>query len=174
MEDHSQYLTYEEVYEMRNDCCVLRDELPTKPTVSLPLPTLRWNQPLFASFASTILSHSQRAVTQSEPLLWWLIDAHEGRLCLFTWYHIYPFAPEVHWNAMSLRPLSSTINDELVFSSLTRYMDCVAPLFFADQPGNFEMRNRLLKHIEVYVHPLILPQYLALAPDFFAWLEQDG
>ena len=169
----TRYLSYEEVYEMRNDRRVLCDELPIESIVSLPLPTLRWNQPLFASFASTISGNAQNALTQSEPTIWWLIGARGGQLMLFTSYRFYPFAPQAHWETVTFR-LMPTEALEDVWSSIVRYIDRLAPLFFADQPGPPDMRKDLLKHLEAYIHPLILPQYRALAPDFFAWLEQDG
>lgn len=171
MEMDARYLTYEEVYEMCQDRRILGDELPVEAIVSLPLPTLRWNQPLFASFASTISGTTQKALTQSEPSMWWLIDAHEGQLVLFTSYRFYPFASQVHWETVTIRLLpTETLED--VRSSLVGYMDHLASPFFANQPGSLNMRKDLLKHLEVYIHPLLLPQYRALAPDFFAWLEQ--
>jgi len=101
-----------------------------------------------------------------------LIDAHEGRLRLFAWYSLYPFAAQAHWDTVSLRLLPvETLEDLRV--SIVGYMDQLTPFFFADQSDQSEMKMRkdLLNHLGVYIHPLLLPQYHALAPDFFAWLE---
>jgi hypothetical protein len=170
LEGNSLYLACEEVYEMQNDRRLFHGELPAETILSFPLPTMRWNQPMFASFASTITDRSQKTVVQSGPIIWWLIDARDGRLCLFTRYHIYPFA-SVHWDTVNMQP---TPSDELDFLDIFRDMRHLNPLFFAGQPGEPIWRKSLQTTLELYViHPLLLPQYHALAPDFFAWLKQD-
>jgi len=56
MEMCSRYITYEEVYEIQTDRRIFCDELPVQSIVSLPMPTLRWTQPMLRALPVRFLA----------------------------------------------------------------------------------------------------------------------
>ena len=50
-------------------------------------------------------------------------------------------------------------------------IDAVTPAFFAGESCSTELRQAALAALESFLPAPLLPQYEALAPDFFAWLR---
>ena len=56
-------------------------------------------------------------------------------------------------------------------SDIKSMINELAPAFFASEPGAANTRELLAQTLNHYLPQPLIPQYRALAPDFFAWLE---
>jgi hypothetical protein len=167
-----QLLTYSEVRNRQRTHPVRQSEVPVEHAVSLPVPSKRWLGPAYAFFAAPAARAPDRPQEQGPPDRWWVVDAHGGRLIVYALCAAVPFAPEAAFQAVTLPPVTRTL-DELraALKAIDALMDAAVPAFFAGQPGDPAARKALADALQAHLPQPLQPQYRALAPDFFAWLE---
>jgi hypothetical protein len=166
-------LTYSELRERQKSSVLMRTEVPIEHAVSLPLPTLQWAEPAYAYFAAPALRTPDAPMQQSAPDRWWVLAAHGGRLMIYALSKSIPFPGTTTFEPVTL-PRMAMSRDELRQSLKTMedLLDGLAPQFFAAEPGDEAMRRNLSAMLAEMLPKPLQPQYRALAPDFFAWLEK--
>jgi len=147
-------------------------EVPVEHYLSLPLPTRRLGPAGYASFAGPVRRAPDGSVRQGAPDRWWVVEAVSGRFLLYTLYAAHPFGPEAGWETVGLPPTGLTVTDlRQALREVEERIDGLATAFFSGAPGDAGQRQALLAALRKQVSAPLLPQYRALAPDFFAWLE---
>lgn len=147
-------------------------EVPIEHAVSMPLPTRRFGLPGFAFFAAAALRQPGKPVHQQPPDRWWVVDAAGGRVLVYALTRVAPFAEGAAWAACELPPVGGTLSE--LRQRQAEAEKALAPLaaaFFAGAAADAAERRAGLAHLLGLLPPPLLPQYRALAPDFFAWLE---
>jgi len=83
-----------------------------------------------------------------------------------------PMAGDANWQKVTLPPVERTV-DELrqTLAQIEEKMNGLAPTFFAGEAGDRAARAELAHLLSQILPDPLLPQYRALAPDFFAWLD---
>ena len=166
-----QIITYSQIRERMNRHTLRQSEIPVGHAVSLPLPTKRWGRPSYAFFASPSRRVPGQPAEQGAPDRWWVLDACGGHLIVYALYSAIPFTDEVEFSATSLPLATASIQDmRQSLERITGMMDQAVAAFFTDDAGDPSVRSALKDElIKIFPDPL-LPQYRALAPDFFSWL----
>jgi hypothetical protein len=166
-------MTYSELRERQKSNVLMRTEVPIEHAVSLPLPTLQWGEPAYAYFAAPALRSPDAPMQQSAPDRWWLLAAHGGRLLLYALAKSLAFPGGQVFEPVTL-PRMSMSREELRNSlkTMEELLDALAPQFFAGEPGDQVMRRNLAAMLGEMLPQPLQPQYRALVPDFFAWLEK--
>jgi hypothetical protein len=145
---------------------------------------MRWGEPgyaLFASPASTPPAKpgqpgtADQSVELGAPDRWWVIDAHGSHLILYALWNVMPFAEGVAWSPVTLAPTS--LGDKALQEARVRQqrlehlLNELAPEFFMERPGESIERRALAEALAAYLPRQLMPQYRALVPDFFAWVD---
>ena len=165
-------LNYAEIEELYRNSVFSRTEVPIEYAVSLPLPTKKMGVPSYVYFASPALRSPGKPSQQAAPELWWMISAESGRMLIFAHYKVMPFATNVEWTTVELPRVTATISEMTqTLSDIKSMINELAPAFFASEPGAANTRELLAQTLNHYLPQPLIPQYRALAPDFFAWLE---
>jgi hypothetical protein len=150
-------------------------EIPVEHEVSLPLPTLRFNEPGYAWFAGPARYRPGQPARLGLPDRWWVFGAARRGLITYARTRAIPFStgplgpPAVELPPVT-RDLDAIEEDMRLLDSLA---DRAAPEFFAGQPGEAALREDLRVVLTAHVTPLLIGWYRALAPDFFTWLEES-
>lgn len=147
-------------------------EVPIGHAVSLPMPTLRWGQPAYASFASPAHRVPGQPISQDVPDRWWIIDAANGHLMLYALTKVQSFSNHQEWTTQTLPNVTRTMAE--LNQAMLRLRDLMTeqiPLFFAGEPGDPLARQEMGKLLPVFIAGPLLAQYRALTPDFFQWLN---
>jgi hypothetical protein len=166
------YLSYQTMVSRQRTGALRQSEIPTEHAVSVALPTKRWGDPAYAYFASPALRTPAQPMRQGAPDRWWLIDAHSGRLIIYALWKIFPFAQGVDWPTVALPEVTLDISAlEEKMQTLSLLIDVLAPAFFADKPEDRATKQALVELLTVILPAPLLPQYHALTPDFFSWLN---
>ncbi len=146
--------------------------IPLGYSISLPLPTLRAGMAGYAFFASPALRQPGVLLQQAAPSRWWIVNAHTGILVLYAPCSVFPFAENVNWGETTLPSTGKSRSERAEMkSSISSLMDTIAPVFFAGDTIGASSRKALLDALITYLPEPLLPQYRALAPDFFSWLQ---
>jgi hypothetical protein len=145
-------------------------DTPLEHEAALPVPTLRWERPLFAGFAGPARRRPGQPIEFGTPDRWWTVDATHGRLVSFNLTSFQPFPGELAAGPVS-RPRTgrSAAAAKEALDQLTARMQPAAAAFFAGaaaDPG-----AGLSEAIRAHLSTGELRWYRALAPDFFHWLE---
>jgi hypothetical protein len=166
-------ISYSELRERQKSNVMLRSEVPIEHAVSLPLPTLRWEEPAYAYFAAPALRTPDAPMQQSAPDRWWVLAAHGGRLLIYALAKALAFPSDQMFEPVTLPRLSMS-RDELRQSlkTMEELLDALAPQFFAGEAGDQVLRKNLAAMLAEMLPQPLQPQYRALTPDFFAWLEK--
>jgi hypothetical protein len=165
-------LTFTEVRDRMRNHPLRVSEVPVEHAVSLPLPTKRWMEPCYAFFASPALRRPGQPVEQGAPDRWWAMSAHGGRIIIYALAKALPLADEANWETVTLPLMSLTIEElKQVLKHIEELLNELAPSFFAGEAGNTQTRKALAAALLDHLPQPLVPQYRALAPDFFAWLE---
>jgi hypothetical protein len=166
-------MSYSELRERQKSNVLMRSEVPIEHAVSLPLPTLKWGEPAYAFFAAPALRTPDAPMQQAAPDRWWVLTAHGGRLMIYALAKSIPFPADEVFESVTLPRLSMS-RDELRQSlkTMEELLDGLTPQFFAQQAGDEVMRKNLSAMLSEMLPQPLQPQYRALAPDFFAWLEK--
>ena len=167
-----QWLRYSEVRSRQRTHPVRQAEVPVEHAVSLPLPTRRWAGAGFAYFAAPALRPPEGPTVQGAPDRWWVVDAHSGRLHVYALCAAVPFVERATWGELILPPTTRTLEElRQALQQIDAGMDAITLDFFEDRPGERAVRHALAESLRVHLPPPLQPQYRALAPDFFVWLE---
>jgi len=165
-------LPYAELRARQRTHPVRQTEVPVEHAVSLPLPTRRWGQPGYAFFAAPASRAPDRPPVQAAPDRWWVVDAQAGNLIVYALCSALPLVTDVRWTESPLPPVTSSL-DELrkALHDIETRMDVIGPQFFSSGPSDAGGRRTLADALRAYLPQPLQPQYRALTPDFFAWLE---
>ena len=166
-------MSYLELRESQKSQALIRSEVPVEHAVSLPLPTIRWGEPSYAYFAAAALRRPTEPMRQSAPDRWWVVAAHGGRLMVYALTKSIPFPSDGAFEAVTLPQI--TISRQELRESLKTMeakLDSLTPRFFAGEPGDPMERRSLGSMLAELLPKPLQPQYRALAPDFFEWLEK--
>lgn len=145
-------------------------DVPIGHAVSLPLPTLRFGMPAYATFASPAVREPEKLVVQGPPDRWWLLDARSGTVAIFALCVVHPFA-KVQFTKVTLpRPAATVAELRQELKEIQAQLDTLAPLFLRGEQGEAEARHKLHRALMARIPQVLWPQYEALAPDFLAWL----
>jgi hypothetical protein len=167
------WLSLTEVRERMKILGLIRSSVPTEHTISFPLPTMRWVGPAYAYFASPTLRRPRQPLQQGVPDRWWIVNAHGGGIIIYALWKALPYATDVQWTAVTLPAETRSIAEQQQeIATIELLMDTLAPAFFMGEPGDAETRKALAEALVAHLPKPLLPQYRALTPDFFAWLER--
>ncbi len=146
--------------------------IPTEYFKSLGLPTLRWTVPAYAFFASPALRSPDEPLELFPPECYWLADARTGRPLLFAQCSALPFAVGETWGRVTIpnryRTMEQFREDAATIDALLREL---VPSFFTRERREDDKREHLRTLLERQMSDVLMPQYRALTPDFFEWVE---
>jgi hypothetical protein len=112
-----------------------------------------------------------KPMEQGAPDRWWVLGAANGRLIVYALCSAVPFAPETGRSG-PLSPVAGTVAElQTSIRNLEGLMERLAPEFFDGGPGDPAARRQLRQALASVLPVELLPQYRALAPDFWIWLE---
>ena len=168
-----QLMSYLELRERQKSNVLIRSEVPVEHAISLPLPTNRWGEPSYAYFAAAALRRPQEPMRQSAPDRWWIIAAYGGRMMVYALTKSIPFPSNAVFEAVTL-PRVAMSRDELRQSlkTMEEKLEVLTPRFFAGEPGDAIERGSLASMLAELIPEPLQPQYRAMVPDFFEWLEK--
>jgi hypothetical protein len=167
------WLSLTEIRERLKTHSLLRAEVPIEHYISIPLPTKRWAGPAYACFASPASRRPGQPVVQGAPDRWWVMSAHGGSLIIYALWDVFPYAEVAGWTTVTLPPVTRSIAEQQQdMASIELLMNTLAPAFFGGESSDTRTRKALLEALAAHLPEPLLPQYRALAPDFFAWLEE--
>jgi hypothetical protein len=84
---------------------------------------------------------------------------------------VQPYA-DIRWDVVTLPAVERSIAElREEQSTIALLMDRVTQAFFAEEPGETDAKCALRQLLDMHIPAVLLPQYQALAPDFFAWLQ---
>jgi hypothetical protein len=168
-----QLMSYSEIRERQKTHMLIRSEVPIEHAISLPLPTMAWGEPAFAYFAAPAVRRPETPMQQGAPDRWWVVAAHGGRLMVYALCKSIHFTADAKFETVTLPRITIT-RDELRQSMKTveGLIGSLAPRFFAYEPGDAMERKNLADMLNELLPKPLQPQYRALVPDFFAWLEK--
>jgi hypothetical protein len=165
-------LTYGELIKRQRVHVLRVSEVPTDHAVSLGLPTRRWLGAGYAFFASPALRRPADPIEQHPPDRWWVLDAHTGHLLVYALSGVLPFADGQKWDMVRLPRTNLSMDQQrAAYARLSEQLDRLAPLFFKGENAAAAERKALADALAAAIPAPVLPQYRALVPDFFAWLE---
>ncbi|MBO0790701.1 MAG: hypothetical protein J2P36_07100 [Ktedonobacteraceae bacterium] len=164
-------LPYQTIRRFERTPMLFTEVVPVEYAVSLPLPTRRWSRPAYAAFASPARYHPGHPALQAPPDRWWIVDARSGNLILLAYWEILPFAA-ITWENLTLPSVTRSIEQQQEdLARLEICMDQLAPAFLSEQTPQKRVRQETRHLLHLMLPERLLPQYRALTPDFFSWLE---
>ncbi len=166
------YLSYTKIQELLKSSALRRSEVPVEHAISLPLPTLRTGQPGYAFFAAPAVRRPGTPAQQGAPDRWWISDAENNQTLLFAHCRVYSFTHDRDFQTEELPPPNRGIAElRGALQELNQQMNEITPLFFGGTPADTDRRRAVAEVLLSLLPEPLQPQYRALAPDFFAWLE---
>ncbi len=145
-------------------------EIPQEFAVSLPLPTRRWREPAYAVFAGPAIRRPGQPTEHDPPDRWWVMAAQSGHTLIYALTRVQHFC-DTPCGRVAVSPQGTLVEVQQALERAAASLDRLAPLFFVGEPGGADDRRALYQALASLVPPPLLPQYRALTPDFFAWLE---
>jgi hypothetical protein len=171
-EARSEYMSMTEVSQRQRTHPLRLAEVPVEHAISLPLPTRRWGAPAYACFAAPAVRRPENPPQQSPPDRWWAMGAKNGRLLAYALCQAVPFADSSGWCTVTLPEVGLSLAElRQALADLEAQVTRLAPVFFNGERGDLAARKALSESLERCLPAPLLPQYRALVPDFFAWLE---
>lgn len=165
-------MSYRDICRAESVDLLLRSEVPVEYEKSLPLPTLRWGMPAYASYASSAARVPGQPLRLGSPNRWWLVDARTGHLLQYALCQVTAFSNQ-SWGEEAIPASLETMTErQQKIDSILLQMDKQSPRFLSGSPGDPGERGRLAGALKEYLPKPIIAQYRSLAPDFFAWLEK--
>lgn len=169
------FLRYAELRGSQGSAALRQLGLPLEYALSLPLPSLRWNRPAYAAFASPALRLPGQPKKQGPPAYWWVVEAVKGQVLLFAAWETLPYAPGVTWEPAILPPLNDSLSAvKARLATLEALLDELAPAFFQATAAPLALRHQAHELLRQQVPAPLMPQYQALTPDFWAWLTASA
>ncbi|RYX80675.1 hypothetical protein EON83_27580 [bacterium] len=165
-------LSYSEIRNTQRTHPLQKSLVPVEHTVSLPIPTKRAGHLAYAFFAAPAVRQPGKPMRQGAPDRWWLLDAHgSAAVIIYALYDVQPFSTE-SYEVVTLPLVTGTLADlKAALSNLETQMNALTPVFFAGDAGDAGAKKELSTALFAVLPEPLQPQYRALAPDFFAWLE---
>ena len=167
-----QWLSLTEIRKRWSVHGMRRSDIPVEHYLSLPLPTTRWGEPGYTSFASPALRRPGQPPQIGTPDRWWALSAQGGGLLIYALWRVLPYAEEVQWTSVTLPPVARTVPEQQQeLEVLEDLLNGLAPPFFTGEAGEGAVRRAAADLLKAHVPAPLLPWYRALTPDFFTWLE---
>ncbi|BCM94389.1 hypothetical protein IAD21_06296 [Abditibacteriota bacterium] len=165
-------LSYSDIRNVQRTHPLQKSLVPVEHAVSLPIPTKRAGHLAYAFFAAPAARQPGKPMRQGAPDRWWLLDAHgSASVIIYALCAVQPFATET-WGAVTLPPVAGSLADlKAALANLESQMNALTPVFFAGDAGDASAKQELSAALMAVLSEPLQPQYRALAPDFFAWLE---
>ena len=168
----TKWLSYSDIRQKQRNSPLRQSEIPVEHAVSLPMPTLRFETPAYAGFSAPAVRRPQEPVQQGAPDRWWAVDARNGHLLLYSHTPTVPIAAGANWQKVTLPPVVKTVDDlRQTLAQIEEKMNGLVPAFFAGESGDKAGRAELARLLSEILPDPLIPQYRALAPDFFTWLD---
>lgn len=166
------WLSYRELLRRQSIHAMRESEVPSEHAISLGLPTRRWLRPGYAFFASPAVRRPGTPPRQHPPDRWWVLDARTGHLIVYALAVAIPFTDAAGWEVVTLPDLSLDVYEQRDrHARLAELMDRVAPSFFRGESGSVDDRKGLADALAALIPGSLTPQYRALVPEFFSWLD---
>ena len=170
--------TYEQAEKWFASHPIRMHEVPISSWTSLPLPTRRWGQGSWAWFrAAQVVRPGQSRI--GDPDCWWAMDAKTGRLLAYAredaiavLHQSAASAPAKHDQVAATTQATSETEQRDALARLAAAIDRVAEAFFENRWAPASNRQEVVQTLAFVTPREMIPFYRALAPDFFAWLEQ--
>lgn len=173
--DAAALLSYREFLKQDRINPFYQREVPLESYRSLTLPTRRWGEPAYAAFAAPAVRAPRKPLQVARPDRWWASRAAGGRLLVYARTAVLPLsdAPLPERVIVEAPPtLTSADEARAAIDALETLMDAAAAVFFAGDPGTANLRTGLLAALDGAIPDVLRPHHVALAPDFFAWLQR--
>jgi hypothetical protein len=166
------HLEYIEIAKRIAQHPLMAAELPTAMYVSMPLPTLRWGGPGYASFSAPTSRQPDQTAIQGAPDRWWLFDAGSARLKVYALTSCFPFAPDALFSDVEIPSLKCPpVEFRALLAETRERMAPLARCFLEKQIADSTSRSNLRDLLRQIIPVSIEDRHRALAPDFFDWLE---
>lgn len=167
------WVKYDTFFIHQQNHLLRQSEIPVEHYVSLPLPTRKWLEPAYISFASPVLKNTENPVLQEVPDRWWVIAANGEKIIIYALCSILHFAPNNDFEISQSEPIMTSIAElQMSLSNIKELATHLADTFFEGGNGDKEMRQALLESMKEYLPGFLWQQHLAAAPDFFDWLQK--
>jgi hypothetical protein len=165
-------LSYATARKELMDHDLLRMEVPTTHALSLPVPTLRLGEGVFAGFAGPAVRVPRRPMSLGTPDRWWALHLRTRRLVVYALCSAVPLPHDPAPGPITVDRTGRT-NAQLAeeLRVLDELMDAARPAFLSGNTGSPTIRTDLAEAFAAAVTPGVVGWYHALAPDFFSWLE---
>jgi hypothetical protein len=168
----TRWLTYAELLRRQSVHALRESDIPPDYAFSLGLPTRRWLGPGFAFFASPAIRRPGEPIVQKPADRWWVLDARTGHLIVYALNGAVPFHEGPGWEEVHLPPTSASLEEQRAsHTRVASILDRLIPFFFRGAAIPQEERQTLRQALAGVIPGPLMPQYRALVPDFFAWLE---
>jgi len=168
----TKWLAYSDIRQRQRNSPLRQAEIPIEHAVSLPMPTLRFGTPVYASFASPAHRQPQQPMQQGAPDRWWAVDATSGHLVLYAMVTAVPIIAGADWTTVTLPTVERSVEElRQTLAQIEEQMNALAPAFFAGEAADASARAALAQSLQAILPDPLLPQYRAMASDFFHWLE---
>jgi hypothetical protein len=170
----AKWFTYSQAREWQRTQALRQSDVPIEHAISLPIPTRRWPNPGYVQFAAPSVRSPDHPTIQGAPDRWWAFDARGGRLIFYALTTATPMQDKSAkpFTQVEVQPTASTvagIREQL--GALATGMDAVLRDFFDGKSGDKGARAQVRALLAAVIPAALMPQYRALAPDFFGWLE---
>ncbi len=171
--NNASFISYYSLRQRLQQHYLFIEEVPTEAAKSLPLPSLRFGVPGWAQFSSPSKRSVGQPAIQNPPDRWWVVDAWQCNLVVYALTSAVSFSSARDWKTEILPQIKSSLEEyknQLI--EVERRLDELAPAFFAGQVVELSARLQFLQLLLEYLPRPLHPQYKALTPDFFEWLNQ--
>jgi hypothetical protein len=158
--------SYAEIRAGQGKFALRRFEVPVGHAISLPLPTLRWNEPAFAFSASPARHLPGKPPLQFAPDRHWAIAAHGGALIVYALARAVPLGPAAMPGPVEVAPVAASVAEtEKRLSEWDVLMTKATVEFFEGrQPSE---RDAVKDAFRGLVAEPLWPFYRELTPDFW-------
>jgi hypothetical protein len=167
------WMPYGEARDLLNRHPIRMSEIPVESYISLPMPTRRWPQAVWASFAApAVRQPGQRSV--APPDRWWAIDARTGRLASFAHTSIVPLdatSASSSDDLIGMKPETRSVDEQKSdLIRMAKALDLVTDHFFEGRTAPASNRREAEAALRKAIPEQLMPFYRAMAFDFFDWL----
>lgn len=166
------YISYSAFSKRERTHPLRQYEIPVTHAVSLTIPTLRVGLAGYAGFASPALRSPEKPLVLSPPDRWWIFSALDGKLISYALCAAFPLSADISFRSIEI--VDSAVALDTIRNrkkKIEGLLDQMSPLFFEGQRIEQSLRIQLLQLLNEHIPADLIPQYRALARDFFTWLD---
>jgi hypothetical protein len=168
----SDWLSYRQAMNWSRAHAVRLAEVPVEHAVSPPLPMQRLGRAQYIQVASPAVRKPGEPVRQSAPDRWWMFEARGGRLAVYALTSAIGLErPEAFGDCEIVSPAPTVAALREGRDAYAEAMEDAVVAFFAGQSASPGQGARIVALLEAITPAPLMAQHRALAPDFFAWLE---